>query len=794
MLGNILPTAFRQLIGNRSFAFINIAGLALGLCCFSLILIFVENELTYDRFHSRHAAIYRVVKDFVIAEGVRLPDATTPTALAPAMKEEFPEIETATRFSPNRGRLFLMEHDNNRFYETRVFSADNEFFKVFDFEVVKGSRDHALKDLKSIVLTESAARRYFGDHDPIGKIIRANLNNGTDFTVTAIVKDVPSNAHFIFDILIPIQRSRNPETDWSRYAFYTYALVKPGTDQLSLNNKIQDLYAKNSADPINIFYTQPLADIHLKSNLKLELANNGDILQVKALIVIAIFVVMIAGFNYVNLTVAQSTKRAKEVGIKKVAGAKRSSLIGQFLVESVIAVSIALLLSLVITTSILPFGKALLGYDFEQLWRNTHYVKIIVPSFTIVLGLLAGIYPAMHLSSFQPLSIIKGRFATSNEGIRLRQGLVVLQFIISTSLIIALLVVDRQVKFMSDKPLGFDESNLLLLPNVRGGIGQARGSADAMINEIKQVPGVMNFARADGIFGVNNSVNGVSSVSEPNRVSLNFVRIDYEFIPTMDINLKRGRNFSNAFPADTARIILNETAIRQLGLKEPYIGQKVAWDEQPGVVRDLEIVGVVNDFHFTSFHETIKPFGFVLEVGNGSTFILKMESIDTNATIAHVGQVWKKYYPEHPFDYTFQDQYTAGLHSREQGFRKLFTCFTLLAILIACMGLFGLMAFVAQAKAREIGIRKVLGASVNSILILVSRDLVVLILIAIAIAIPLSSFGANWWLNNFAYHFDGMWDLFVVSATATIAITLVTMAFQAVAAAMANPVESLKAE
>lgn len=794
MIRNIIVSTFRRLFADRSISFINIGGLALGLTSFTLIAIFIENELSYDQFHARHQDIRRIVKDFVVADGAKIPDAMTPPALAPALINEVPEVETATRFTPNRGRLFLMEHGDKRFYESRVYSGDKEFFKVFDFQFIRGDRESAIAEPSSMVITESTARKYFGENNPVGKIIRANLNNGIDFKVTAVIKDIPPNSHFSFDILIPIITQRNIDTEWNFYGFYTYALLKPGVDASTFDSKVKALYVSHVSDPINVFYSQALEDVHLKSHLKWELSANGNLLYVRALVLVAVFVVLIAGFNYVNLTVAQSVRRAREVGVKKVTGAKRSWLVGQFLIESLIAVSLAAVLSLALTNALLPFGERVVGYNFEWLWTNARYVDIILPVLTLLVALLAGIYPALHLSSFQAASVLKGRFVTSTEGIRLRQGLVVLQFVISTALIIALLVVDRQVKYMSDKQLGFDQRNLLLLPNVRGGIGQVFGTAEAMINEIRQIPSVVNFARADGLFGVNNSINGISTPAGANRTSVNFIRVDYEFLPTMALSIREGRNFSQQFPSDSTGIILNETAVQQLALTPPYLGQKLLWDERNGGTRELQLVGIVKDFHFNSFHEPIKPFGFLLEVGNGSTFMVKLEDPNQTNTIARVGEIWKKYYPDHPFEYTFQEAYTNALHAGESGFRKLFTCFTALAIVIACMGLYGLMAFVAQARAKEIGIRKVLGASVSSIIVLVSRDLLILVSVAIAIAIPVSSFGVNTWLSNFAYHIDSTWDLFAIAALATIAITVLTIVFRAVSAAQSNPVTSLKNE
>jgi putative ABC transport system permease protein len=791
MLTSYFKIVVRNFLKNRIFSVINILGLALGISCFTVIVLFVEKEFSYDRFHYQPEQVYRIVKDFINNDASAIPDATTPPALAYTLRKDFPEVEKVTRFFPNWGRRNLLQYGDKKFYEMNLIRVDEHFFEVFDFPLVAGSKKEPFTGIHSILLTETTAKKYFGNENPIGKVMRTNINNSTDFVVSGILKDVPQHSHFTFDVLIPFESGRDPDTDWNWSSFYTYLRLKPETDPTLFKVKVQELFRVHQPTSLDAYHIQPLTDIHLQSKLKWELSENGDLTYVNILLIIAIFVIAIAGINYVNLVTAQSAKRAKEVGVRKINGAVRSLLIRQFLIESILTVLVALGLSVIMTTLFLPLTKPVIGYDLSAYLAGSNAVRIAIPACIVLIGIGAGLYPAFFLSSFQPLKVLRGKFLSSQSGISLRQSLVVFQFIISITLIIGALIITRQLEFIREKKLGFNPENILMLPNVRGGGLTAPGD---LVEDLRKIPAVINVARADGLLGFKNFVTGVASKNLNNHISLNFMRVDYDFLPTMEIALMEGRNFSPDFRSDSTGLIINQKAAQQLGLQQPYVGQRLTWDDDDGKTHDVTIVGVVEDFHFTSFHEEIKPFGFILEVGNGSTFMVKVHSQNLAHTIEEIEKAWTRHNPEKPFEYNFQDEQMAKLHTVEVRFQKLFTWFTLLAILIACLGLLGLVTALADSKTKEIGIRKTLGASVTAIVNLLSGEFIRLVLIALLIASPLAWFAADFWLQGFAYRIVIGWEVFVIAGVAAIMIAFVTVSFKSIKAALANPVDSLRNE
>jgi putative ABC transport system permease protein len=793
MYKNYFVIAWRNLLRNKGYSFINIGGLALAMACSTAIILYVENELNFDRFHHDSEQVYRVVKDFVNEDGTKIPDATTPPALARALREELPEVENSTRFVQNRGRLYLLQYHEQRFYETRLLRVDNRFFEVFDFPFLSGNKHSALKEIHSVILTETTAKKYFGSEDPINKVIQMNLNGGTDFIVSGVLKDVPQNSHFTFDLIIPFESRTDPDTNWEFNGFYTYVRLRSGSSPDVFESNVKSVFKKHKPISTDQYHIQPLEDIHLYSKLKLELSENGDSLNVKIMIAIGLFVILIASINYINLVTAQSSKRAKEIGVRKISGANKGLLMQQLLTESVLTALLSLVISIVLTLFFLPLIKPIISSDLSSLLYSSKYVRLL-PWFAMAIGIAAGLYPAFYLSGFEPLKGLKGSLLNSPEGARFRQGLVVFQFVISSSMVIGALVIIQQLDFMKKKNLGFDKDNILLLPNVRGGIGSPVSDPAPMIEELKRIPGITHIARADGVLGFNNSTNGVGTKNNDNHIALNFIRSDYEFLPTLQIKVREGRNFSEQFKSDSSAIILNEKAIEQLGLKKPYIGQSLAWDDEEGKTHDVVLIGIVENFHFNTLRETIKPFGFILEVGNGSTFFLKMNSLHVDQTIASVEKIWIKHNPEKPFEYSFQDERFAKLHLAEVRFQNLFSMFTVLAILITCLGIFGLITYLAGSKTKEIGIRKVLGSSVNAIVILLSKDFLKMTMISFVISFPLSYYLMDSWLQSFAYRSAIGWSVFVITVVASLCIVSFTVSFQAIKAALANPVNSLRSE
>jgi putative ABC transport system permease protein len=785
--------ACRYFVKNKLSSFINIAGLAIGLTGFTCIMLYVEHEFSYDKFHSRHSDIYRVVKDFVNPDGSTLPDATTPPALAKALRSELSDVETATRIAPNTGRLYLLQYGDKKFYETELIRVDKEFFQVFDFPFITGNKQKALNEVHSIILTKSTAEKYFGSEDPLGKIIRMNVNGGTDYQVSGVLKDVPANSHFSFDVIIPFESGRDPDTDWSWSGFYTYVLLRRGADATSFASGVAETVKVHAPYTLDRYHHQSLTDIHLHSHLKWELSPNGDVAYIRILILIGAFILIIACINYINLVTARSSDRAREVGIRKAIGAVRSQLIRQFLTESLLTVVASLLLALSLTSLILPLLAAFTGVDLSPLLLTSRVIKWSLP-FTVIIALLAGVYPAIYLSGFHPLKTLRGKFMAGGQRAPLRRGLVVFQFTMSSGLIAGMLIISSQLEFMRRKDMGFNKKNVLVVPNVRGGIGGSVNATGSWDEKVRELPGVINIARADGLFGSTNAINGVASADLKSHISLNFIRIDYDFIPTLEISLADGRNFSRDFPSDSTAIIINEQAVRQLGLQAPLIGQRLLWDDAAGKTHHVTIIAIAKDFHFTNLHNAISPFGFILEVGNGSNFFIRMASANLESTRAGIERIWNLYNPGKPFEYSFQDEYIARLHMTDERFEKLFTIFTTLAITIACLGLFGLTAFIAEARTKEIGIRKIMGASVISIVRLVSREYVMVIGLSFIVAFPMAYYLMRLWLQNFAYRIDIGWEMFAFAGIISVFLAIITVSFHALKAATGNPINSLRSE
>jgi len=786
---NYIRIAIRHLGKNKIFAIVTIVGLTIAFVSWQVIMLYVSHEVSFDRWHRHPEEVYRVVKDFVNSDGVRIQDATTPPALAPALKRDLPEVAFATRFFPAWGRKYLIQYGEKRFYESDLLRVDSNFLDVLDFPFIAGNKGTAFKDIHSIVLTERVARKYFGNEDPIGKVLRINVNNGTDYKVTAILKDIPSASHFSFDFLIPLEVHGDISSDWRWYNFYTYVRLKPGSDPGSFNAKLQPLFKRYQRESLNQYYTQPLADIHLKSNLKWELGANGDWYYIRMLIAIALLILVIAAINYINIVTAQAIRRSKEVGVRKVIGASRYSLVCQFLTESLLITVLSFLLAWGATDLLLPLIRSVTGNEISGYPSDTTFFWVLVAAVPIV-GLVAGIYPAVFLSSFQPVKVLKGVFQPSGRNIGLRQYLMVFQFLVSAVLISGSLIINKQSNFIRAKELGFDKENVVLLPNVRGA-----ANPESLVADLKKLSEVKSIGRADGMLAGENSTNGVSARYPLHHISLNFMRTDDGFLPSLGIRVIEGRNFSGQFGTDTGAIILNETAVRELVLKPPFIGQQIIWDDDSAHDHPVTIIGIAEDFNFSSLHERIKPFGFIYEKDNGSNFFIKLNSkASLNTALAAIEGVWKTHNPDKPFAYSFQDEQVARLYLGEQRLQRIFLFLTILAIGIACLGLFGLTTYITQSKAKEIGIRKVLGSTVGQVLWLISSRFVKLVVIALMIATPVAWYVMNRWLENFAYKTEIPWWIFAVTGGITLSITLLTVTLQSLKSALANPTKSLGTE
>lgn len=792
MFKNYITFALRNMLRDKTATLIKVTSLSVGLICFSIISLFVYHELSFDLFHKDPNQVYRVVKDFVNDDGSVIPDATTPPAMAPALWRDLPEVKSATRVFPSWGRKYLLQVEDTKLYEQNLICIDSSFFDVFSFQFLKGNSKNSLSSPDFIILTESAAKRYFKDQDPIGKAINIDIGpNGKDFIVTGILKDVPENSHFSFDFLISIRSFgiSGLDTNWNWYNFYTYARLKSETDPSVFISKLQPLFIKYDPQNSHRYYAQKLSDIHLKSNLKWELKANGDDSYLKILSAIAVFIILLAAINYVNLVTAQSTKRFKEVGIRKVSGAQNGILVRQFLLESVILTCFASLISIAMAESILPYLGDLFGTTLSFFSQQFRPVLLTVSGVGILIGLLAGIYPAVHLSSLKPVAILKGTFSKSSST-TLRKSLVIFQFVISTSLIIGTMVISGQIDFIRSKNIGFNKDNILIINNARD-----LPNRHALVNEIRKIGGVLNVGCSNGVFGGLNSTTSVQAEGQENEMLLNFLGVDYDFLNVMGVSLKQGRSFAREHATDTSAVVINEAALEQLGIKEPVIGARIVWAmDNEGNPVYATIIGVIEDFHFTSFHDPIKPFGFVINESTANTLFVKIEDENISATVREIERVWQSLGDHRPFEFSFQDEQIAKLYSNEEKFQNLFSYFMLVAILIACLGLLGLSVFTAQQRTKEIGIRKVLGASVLSISRLLSMDYLKLVILAIAISIPLSWQLMNRWLEGFAYRMEISSWIFVSASLVAITISLITVSFQSINAALTNPVKSLRNE
>jgi putative ABC transport system permease protein len=802
MLKNYLKIAVRTLWKNKKLSAINIFGLAIGIGCSLLIFLFVQDELQYDRYHKDAAHIYRVVKDFINDDGSRIPDATTPGPLAAAMQKEIPEIEVITRIHPAWGGTARMEYDGKRITEDKVWRVDSSFFKVFTVPFIKGDAESALSDINSIVLTRTTAERYFGKEDPIGKVIK--MNSTDDVTVTAVIEDVPPQSHFHYDFLLSFRRlGPTVDTRWGSYNYYTYVKVKPGTDIKTFESKIQGVYERNQEERYSAFYVQPLTDIHLTSKLKWELEPNGDKLYVYIFMVIGVFILVIAAINYINLSTAKSAMRAKETGIRKVSGAERTSLVFQFLLESVIICLGAGLIALAFTYAFLPTINELTQ---KQLELSANPVVIGYMALVIVfIGIVAGIFPALYLSSFKPVAVLKGFKLNERGALNLRKSLVVVQFTISIALIIGALVIVQQMNYLRSANLGFDKDQIIV---VRNAGGLSKSDRSSFLNSLKQISGVEKASTSGTVLGQGFNTTRLRAKGAEQEQQLNFSSVDYDYLDVVGIEMKEGRSFSRDFPADSANngifggpleqrlggIVINEQAVKEFGLGYPAVGKQLVWSTDADTTYYVEVVGVAKDFHFTSLRNQIKPYGFLIFPRNQNNFTIKLEGSTIPNTVAKIESLWKQSFPEVPFEYIFMDETFAKMYTAEARFQKVFTSLVILGIIIACLGLFALAAFSAEQRVKEIGIRKVLGASVTHVVALLSKDFMKLVLISFALAIPLSVYAMQTWLEGFAYRVPIQWWVFVVAAVIAMLIAFLTISTQAIKAAIADPAKSLRSE
>ncbi len=793
MIRNYIKIAFRNILRKKVFSLINIIGLAVGMAACFLIFLYVKFELSYDSFHTKAPHIYRLVTD------VKTPSETihagiTAWPFAPNIKDDFPEVEFFTRVQQTS---MLITKDDKKFQEDRVLWADSSFFKMFDFRLIKGDPDKVLKDLFTVVLSKTAAKKYFGDADPMGQSI--SLYDYYPAAITGVMEDIPENSQIKADIIVSMSSLTQTiipglDEQWSNFDAVSYLQLKPGVDPRALERKFPAFLERRNGKEMEksqmffTLYLEPLEFVYLFSKRESNI-EKGNITNVYIFSVIAAFILLIAYINFINLTTARSVERAKEVGIRKVVGAEKNQLVKQFIGESLILSLFAFVLALILTALLLPLFNQLAGKTISTgIFDNYNYLLLL---FTLAIGagLMAGIYPALVLSSFKPITVLKGRFATSSKGIVLRKGLVITQFAISIALIIGTIVVYKQMTFMRSHDLGFAKDQMLVLDT------QGDAAKDALTQEISKLPGIKGTTLSSSVPGGSHST-AYSEIENSNGdlqvANLDLFFVDFDYIPQYQIQLVAGRPFSREFGMDTTEaMVINEAAVKYFGYPSAHkaIGKKF---KQWG--REGKIIGVVKDFHFKSLQEQIEPLSMRIEPSRSYLISVQVAAGNLPASIAAIESKWKTLISNRPFSYYFLNEFFDRQYRSEERFGKLFLNFAILAILISCLGLLGLASYSTIQRTKEIGIRKVMGASINNIIGLLSKDFLLLILIAFFIAAPLAWYFMNQWLQDFAYRINIAWWVFVVAGLLALLTALITISFQAIKAALMNPVKSLRTE
>ncbi len=801
MLKNYLKIAVRNLRKHKGYSFINIFGLAVGMTCCWLILLYVQHELSYDRFHQDANRIFR------IAWITGNPQTRTPHPMAQALAKDFAEVESAVSLSPIWApgltrQKFAFRYGEKRFEENEVFSADSTFFAVFSFPLVKGDPQTALRSPTSLVLTERMAKKYFGAEEPLGKVL--TINNSVDLQVTGVMQDVPAASHMHFDFLISYVLLKMRETGsyytWDDFGHYNYIKLAPTADPKSLEAKIPGWFLTYNTWPADdiaelksgqtAFRLQPITDIHLRSHLKWELEPNSDIAYVYLFSAIAVFVLFIACINFMNLATARSATRAKEVGIRKVLGALRQQLIGQFLGESILLSLTALLLSLAAVELLLPFFNSWSGANLAVSYRDNPRRILGIGGMALLVGIISGSYPAFFLSALQPVQTLKDTMRFGVRSARFRQILVTTQFAISIALIASAGIVAAQLKFLKNQKLGFDKSQIAVVPIKTAAM---RRNYEAVKTELLRHPNLVSITAVSNVPGGRFNQNEIFWQTAEDEQDVSQVRVDYDFFKTLGIEIAQGRGFSQTLATDSASaFILNETAAR-LYAWDTAVGKEITWLDDDNVRRG-QIIGVAKDFHFQSLHHNIEPLLFQVLPAGFNYFLIKMSGHDVAGTLAALEKKWKTFDPERAFEYSFLDADFAALYESEERMKTVVENFSSLAILIACLGLLGLASFMIQQRTKEIGVRKVLGASVSQIVVLLSRDFAQLVGIAFVVATPVAYLMMNSWLQSFAYRAAIEWQIFVWAGLFALIMACLTVSYQAAKAALANPIEALRYE
>jgi len=810
MFRNFFKVTFRNIIRQKVYSVINIAGLAIGIACTILITAFILHELSYDKFHDKADRIFRLILNGKIGEEEMM-GAWTAVPAAAAFVDEFPEVINATRLE--EWDNMLVRYEDKSFLEDRFLWADSSFFQIFSFRLISGDPLKVLNEPRTIVISEDMAEKYFGSEDPVGKILKV-FSDTSNYRVTGVFENVPANSHIEFDFVASfISLDKVKSTEWTSNNLTTYILLSEEADQKILESKIPEIINKYVGQEIQQYIgvtmeewlaggnrygydLQPLVDIHLNSAIEQPFKPSNDKRYIYIFSLIAIFILVIACINFMNLATARSAGRSREVGMRKVAGSDKGLLIRQFLLESFVLTFISLLLGLLIVELLLPYFNNIINLQLKIDYLGKWYVVPGLIILGIIVGLLSGSYPAFFLASFKPIAVLTGKPVTGTKSGWLRSTLVILQFAISVFIIVGTIVVFQQLSFMLNKNLGFDKDQIMIVQRF-GEVG--KDHVEAFKQEISRIPGVIASSSSTSVPGYPNNFNAHGIEGRPlDQVYLLQVNwCDFDFLKTYGLKLNTGRFFSNEIPTDSSAAVINYKAVKDFNIQDPLNIRIIRPGPTPEDYEYLPVIGVVEDFHFESLHNNIRPYIFVSrppDWGWIPYLSIRFDPSNTNKVLKEVEDIWKEYTGEQPFEYFFMSEDFANRYAQEQRTRTIFVIFSVLAIFIASLGLFGLVAYTAEQRTREVGIRKVMGASISKIILLISRETLILLGIATVIAWPVAYYFCRNWLNGFAFRIDLTVIPFILSIIIALVIAIITVSTQAIGAAMKNPADALRYE
>ena len=792
MFKNFIITALRTIVRDKGFSFINIFGFAIGIACTVLILFWVQDELSYDKSHVKKDRIYRVLAS-VESGNETLNVAVTPAALSPALESEYPEIEIATPFRRSGDYTFII--DDKKIREKMSGIAETKFFSIFTIPFLEGNPNTCLDGPNSIVLTKKLAQKYFGEESALGKEIEL-LELGL-FKVTGVVDNI-THSHFKFNYLIPFEWARTIYNDnideFGSWNYNTYVLAKENTTKQELDEKISrffDVHVDHQAsddEGQSRLFVQKLKDIYLKSDFSYDFVEHGNIKNVYTFSFIAFIVLLIASINFMNLTTAKSANRAREIGVRKVQGAHKRHLIAQFYIESAIITLLSFILALLIVELVMPTFNNLSGKNLTQNILKDPYILVAYFILAVVTSLISGSYPALYLSSFKPMKVLKGKLNYGSKAGSFRKVLVITQFTISIALIVSTIVVNNQLDYINNKDLGYNENNLVGLWQ-RGKIKTSYDLFKQRLLESPDIDHVSAISNPLSYSGPSTVINQWEGNNGRNRIRMHFHSVDYDIIETLEAEMVSGRSFTHKFNDDSSNVFLiNETAVSKMGLVNP-LGKTMTIGETTG-----RIVGVFKDFNYNTIHHKIDPLTLILNKDVTRGVYVRIKPGKTEETMAFIRNVWKEIEPDHPFNHIFTDQLLAGLYRQEQQVAKLFKYFAVLAILISCLGLFGLTSFMTEQRQKEIGIRKVMGSKVNQLVMLLTKEFTKWVILAGLIGLPIGYFLMNKWLQGFHYRIEPGVMNFLTAFIMALVIAIITVSIQTYRASVRNPVDTLRDE